>query len=227
MTDQNLEEGKLRLEEQRLELEKARLALEQTFSKKYATPLIGVLGALVAGFFALAQVKVAGIEKERQIASDASAKSSELEIARLERERRWKLDVADFVFRNREVLFSSGNKEEQKRIFSVMAITFPQDITKVIFENIKATIPGQQETLTVLEEVVSKQALTIALAALVASDLEKAKKTIQLLDANIIPADNIDVAKQQLQSYVRGARTPERLTAVTKAFKDAGIPLQQ
>jgi hypothetical protein len=135
MVDDSIEKANLPLEERRFELEKARLALEGSFSKKYAAALIGVLGAIVAGIFALAQIQVASITKEK-----------ELESARLEHERRWKLDVADFVFRNRETIFST-NETEQRRIRNVMVVTFPYDITKVLFEKLEAAVPEEQKSL--------------------------------------------------------------------------------
>lgn len=84
-------------------------------------------------------------------------------------------------------------------------------------------------TLTPLtiEQVVSKQALTKAIGNLGASDLDKIKKAIQVLDPKVTPADDLNAAKEQLQGYVRGARTPARIGEVTKAFKSANIAVEQ
>lgn len=84
-------------------------------------------------------------------------------------------------------------------------------------------------TLTPLtiKDVVSKQALTTAIGALSQADLDKAKKAVQALDPKVTPADTLDAVKQQLQGYVRGARTPELIAKVTRAFRDAGIPLPE
>jgi hypothetical protein len=158
MTPDELDKEKLRLEEQRLELERARLILEQSFSKKYATPFFAILGALVAGIFALAQVMVASIQKDKEVVSAQIQKDREIDISRiqkdreidmsrLDRERRWRLDIADFVFRNREVIFSNGRKEEQARIINVIAVTFPSDVTEVLFKNLKVAFPEQQKSL--------------------------------------------------------------------------------
>src|SRR5207253_10115482 len=74
-------------------------------------------------------------------------KDREIDIARNERERRWRLDIADFVFRNREAIFSSDRKDEQARIINVIAVTFPSDVTEALFKNLKVALPDQQKSL--------------------------------------------------------------------------------
>jgi hypothetical protein len=151
MADENLEQAKLRLDAERLEIEKARLKLEQRSSTRYITPLISILGAIVAGLFALAQVWVASIQKSKEIDAAKIQKEREIEMAASERERRWKLDLANFVFSNRDMIFSADkNSADQQRIIKVIAVTFPADISAILFENLKAAIPEQQKPL--LEE---------------------------------------------------------------------------
>lgn len=77
------------------------------------------------------------------------------------------------------------------------------------------------------ENVIQKQALTQAIGNLNESDLDKVKKALRSLDPSVKLADNIAAAKEQLQGYVRGARTPARIAEVAKAFKDAGIPINE
>lgn len=84
-------------------------------------------------------------------------------------------------------------------------------------------------TLTPLsvEQVADKAALTRAIAPLGAADLPKIQKAIQILDPKTTPPSDLDQAKGQLQSYVRGARTPSRIVEVANAFKSASIPVEQ
>lgn len=77
------------------------------------------------------------------------------------------------------------------------------------------------------ENVASKQALTKAIGALGAADLPKIQKAIQILDPKVTPPTDPNAAKAQLQSYVRGARTPARINEVAKAFEGANIPVEQ
>jgi len=83
-------------------------------------------------------------------------------------------------------------------------------------------------TLTPLtaEHVANKQALTKAIATLGAQDLQKIKQAITTLDRTVTPSDDLNTAKEQLQSYVRGARTPTRIEEVSKAFKEANINVE-
>lgn len=83
-------------------------------------------------------------------------------------------------------------------------------------------------TLTVLpkESIVTKGMLTDAIGKLKADDFDKVKAALLLLDPNKYkntqPA-TIDDGKVQLQSYVREARTPQRIDEVGAAFKKAKI----
>lgn len=135
MAEPSLDEKELELNRQRLGSEKARLVLEESFVKKYATPLFSVVVTIVAGFFALAQVWIASINRDKEI-----------ETTRLQNERQWKLNVADFVFKNREIIFS-GNTEEQRRLRDVMVVTFPPEVTTGLFERIGVAVPIEQKQL--------------------------------------------------------------------------------
>jgi hypothetical protein len=77
------------------------------------------------------------------------------------------------------------------------------------------------------EQVASKTALTKAIGTLGAADLPKIQKAIQVLDPKVTPPADLDGATKQLQSYVRGARTPARISEVANAFKSANISVEQ
>jgi hypothetical protein len=74
-------------------------------------------------------------------------------------------------------------------------------------------------------EVTSKQPITTAIGALGQSDLGKIQEAIKKLDPKVTAADSLKSAKEQLQGYVREARTPKRIAEITKVFKELGIPL--
>lgn len=134
MSNDEIEMRRLRLDEQRLEIEKARLALDSSSKRNYSVPLFGVLTAVVAGLFALAPVGVAYLQKDK-----------ELDLSASERDRRWKLDMVEFVFRNRDVIFSESKGEEQQRIIRVMLVAFPPEISGPVFEKVKADAPPEQK----------------------------------------------------------------------------------
>jgi tetratricopeptide (TPR) repeat protein len=131
----SLDDKKYNLDRQRLEIERQRLVLEGSFAKKYAAPIFSAVVAIVAGLFALAQVWVASISKDK-----------ELETTRMHNERRWKLDIADFVFKNREVIFSK-NIEEQRRLRDVMLVTFPPEVATGLFGRIETAVPSDKKQL--------------------------------------------------------------------------------
>ena len=174
MTNEDIDRTKLRLDEERLELEKARLQLENSLSKKYFAPLLSILGAIVAGLFALVPVWIASIQKDKEIT-----------LAELEQERRWKLDMAEFIFNNREVIFSSDQNTEQQRITKVIAVTFPPDIAGVIFENVKATAPPGQKPIweegqLLVESLRQRRVETTQMQQVPQQELQRSEQTQQI-----------------------------------------------
>ena len=137
MDPENLEAERLRLDQERVALEKARWELERRFWSRHTGPLLGILGAIVAGLFAIAQVWVASIQKSQEIEAAQLQSQREVEIAAAERERQWKLQLADFVFRNHETIFSPSGVERE-HIINVIAVTFPPNLVEVLFDNLKA-----------------------------------------------------------------------------------------
>jgi hypothetical protein len=83
------------------------------------------------------------------------------------------------------------------------------------------------------EGVIKKQTLTESINALGEKDLPKITNAIKALSVNktkIIPLydkdeklDPFNAAKNQLQGYVRGAKSELQIDEVTRAFRDAGI----
>jgi hypothetical protein len=76
-------------------------------------------------------------------------------------------------------------------------------------------------------QIDAKAVLTKAIGLLKESDLGKIRAAIKILDPQVTPAASFKDALAQLQGYVRGARTPDRIAVVTLAFKQAGIFLPE
>ena len=145
MNDEDIQKSRLRLDEERLELEKRKLEQEVTFSKKYGPVLFGILGTIIAGLFAIAQVMVANIQKSKEIDTANILKEKEISIATANNQARLNLDIAEFVFENREIIFSTENNQEQRRIINVIIVTFPPDISAALLDNLKAAVPEKQK----------------------------------------------------------------------------------
>ncbi len=139
------ENQSLDIEIERLEIEKSRLKIEQSIWKKYLIPLISLAGVIIAGVFAGAEVWVASIQKERELETTEIQKNQELELARLGQERQWKLDMAKFVFDNRESIFSDKNSKDQEKIVKVIAITFPPELSTILLGRMKEALPEEQK----------------------------------------------------------------------------------
>lgn len=133
MENDDIDRLRLNLEEKRLELEKKRFEHESKSSRNYVVPLFGVLTAVVAGLFALGPVGVAYFQKEK-----------ELNQSSFERDRHWKLEMVDFIFKNKDIIFSKSGGEDQQRIIRVMLVAFPPEISGPIFEKVKADAPPEQ-----------------------------------------------------------------------------------
>ena len=140
-----VENQKLDIEIERLEIEKSRLKIEQTIWKKYLVPLISLAGIMIAGMFAGAQVWIESIQKERELEEAKIQKNKELELARLGQERQWKLDMARFVFDNREAIFSDENSKDKEKIVKVIAITFPPELSTILLGRMKEALPENQQ----------------------------------------------------------------------------------
>ena len=60
------EKDKAQTEKDKAQTERDKLALERTFAKKWAAPILGLAGVIVAGFFSVAAVLVTSILKNAE-----------------------------------------------------------------------------------------------------------------------------------------------------------------
>lgn len=146
-----LDEKKVEIELQRLELERERLSVEsqiererlsfdQKFAHRHMGAIITAIVSLAAVIVSGTQVWVATIHKERDTQIAREQKERELQIAQLENEREWNLDVTEFVFKHRAEVLSS-DPQEARAIRDIMLVTFPDEITDVLFERLVSTAP--------------------------------------------------------------------------------------
>ena len=137
-----IDEQRLEIEPQRLELDKKRLEeiekkrveIESRFFHKHLGIIATFIVSIATATISYTQIYVADIRK-----------SQELEISQKEQERRWKIDVAKFVFDNKSLIFSQ-NKVEREQIRDVMIATFPLEITDKLFLKLEATATQEQKT---------------------------------------------------------------------------------
>jgi hypothetical protein len=87
---------------------------------------------------------VARIDNAREIQLSKIQKEKEIELAALEQDRRWKLDLTDFLFRQRDHVFPD-DPTERERVRNVPLVAFPNDITAELFRKLEVTVPEEEK----------------------------------------------------------------------------------
>ncbi len=125
----------LLIQQVRLDLEKAKLQSEGRFTAKYFGTLITALISTATIVVSISQVYVAYISKQNEIASSQSLTSKQLELSATDQRREWNLKATEFVAAHQDLIFSH-DAERRDRIAKVMLITFPAEITGVLFQKL-------------------------------------------------------------------------------------------
>lgn len=140
-----VDEGRLEIERQRLKLDGEKVSSERKFiNRNFATIVTGILSlaAIVVGW---AQVRVASISKDKEITIAQLQHQKDIELSQAQQDREWNLEVAKFVTEHANVIFG-GTTEQQRHIGDVIAITFPQNISRTLLTNLKPTHPSGKGT---------------------------------------------------------------------------------
>lgn len=221
------ENQNISLEHERLAIEKSRLLIEQNFWKKYFTPLVSLVGILIASVFGVTEVWVASIQKDKELETTNMQKENELQLVRLSHDRQWKLDMAKFVFENREAIFSENNSRDQERIVKVIAITFPPDISTILFDRIKEAIPDNQkktveEGQKIVDEITIKDAQQklYYIIAMTSGDSDDIDSEIKRIKSNV--GETFDELFPDLKTYSpQGALSTLLISSKPQPYKQA------
>ncbi len=144
--ENDIDRKKLAIEQQHLKLDKKRLKFESRFLNKHFGAIVTSAVSLAAIVVSIGQIKVARIDKEKEIAVQNIQKSKELQQKKIEQDRLWNLQLADFVVKYEEEIFSSDT-QKNRRIRDVILVTFPPKITTALFSKLEFTAPRQSKTL--------------------------------------------------------------------------------
>lgn len=145
MSEEAIELSRLRLDEAKHDLELRKFERDAGFLKQYGSAIWGLVGTIVASIFAIAQIQVADIQKSKELEAANILREREIAIAASNNQARLRLDIADFVFKNKDVLFTSADSPAQKQIVNVIAVTFPSDISSIFLERLKSAVPEEQK----------------------------------------------------------------------------------
>jgi len=145
-TDQSFDESRLQLDRERLELERQKVALDNRFATKHLGVLLTALISLAATLVSGAQIWKSSIDHRSEVERASIEKAKEIAVAQLDQDRRYKLDVATFLFDRRDKLFSS-DPTENATTRDLLLVTFPPEVTEPIFRRLQATAeqPAQQQ----------------------------------------------------------------------------------
>jgi tetratricopeptide (TPR) repeat protein len=222
MDNMQIEQEKLELDKQRLQLETQKLLLEGTFAKKYATSIISIAVAVVGGFFAIAQIWMASISKEKELEINRQINERTTEANQNENERQWKLQITDFIFKNREVIFSE-NVKEQQRLRDIIIVTFPSEITKKLFERMEVTVPESQKPVWQEGQQLLSAVDSIAVYQKNGKALfcqSKYNEAVAIYDKALsFDSTNIQVLNYKGYSLFRNKKYEEAVNVLTKAIK--------
>jgi hypothetical protein len=159
------ESHRLQVEVERLAIERDRLAManaEQNFFRKHAGEVIAGAVALAGILVSAANIKVAYVQKEKELELQRIQKRTEMDLqklqkdaeleiqdrnarAKLEQDRdassrdyeyKWKYDMLQFVDKHSDKVFSS-KPEDVERVQSIMLVSFPPKQVSLLFESLK------------------------------------------------------------------------------------------
>ena len=149
--NENIEMRKLELEIAKFEHEKQLAKNRDNLFNRHIGSVLTTTITIITIIISLVQYVAATKAKDAEIAIQLGQvereniqKDTEIELAKLNQERQWKLDIARFVAENKDKIFG-GNKTEQKAMGDLMLVTFPPEITSVIFQRLQDTVYKEDE----------------------------------------------------------------------------------
>ena len=100
------------------------------FKENFSVIVTGVV-SFAAVFVSIAQVWVASIDKEKEIALSNANAAEMRKLDEVKATRAWKLDLANFMATYRKEIFSE--KKEGVQLKQIMLATFPPEVTSNVF----------------------------------------------------------------------------------------------
>jgi hypothetical protein len=82
-------------------------------------------------------------QPRKQIITSNISANKELQLKKYENERRYELDLVNFIVANQSEIFSL-NEERRERIRNIMYVTFPEKILKVAFQKLERAATNKE-----------------------------------------------------------------------------------
>jgi hypothetical protein len=102
---------------------------------------VSLAAVLVSG----AQVWIAHLNKERELGLAEVHAEQELSLHEREGERRWKLDLAEFLVENRSSIFSDDAAQRQQ-MRDILLVTFPPEVSQELFRDLQIIAKPEWES---------------------------------------------------------------------------------
>ncbi|BFP40052.1 hypothetical protein FGF1_08970 [Flavobacteriaceae bacterium GF1] len=130
----DLENRKLDLEENKLKFQADSFEKEKKFNLKQIGIIITSIVSIATIIVSILQFMKSKNTNEKELELSAQ----QLELAKIEDNRRYSLDLAKFISENHSQIFSSDTTE-QALMRDVMLVSFPSEINEIVFRKIKST----------------------------------------------------------------------------------------
>jgi hypothetical protein len=129
---------------------------DRNFANRYLTIFISSAISLITLIISATQIYVAEVNKTNALELAKIQKNKELQIVKKNNLMKWKLDLASFIAKNKDFVFSS-NIQDRIKIRDVMILTFPADIVQAVFQDLTSTVPrSEKETWSEGIEIINK-----------------------------------------------------------------------
>ncbi|HVR97380.1 MAG TPA: hypothetical protein VMW27_12245 [Thermoanaerobaculia bacterium] len=152
-----LEFRKLEIDKQRLELERQRLDVDNRVLNRHLGVIVTSIVSLVALALSATQLYIAYANRKSDVEiaednrkidlkiADANRKA-DIEAAKLAQQRQWGIQLADFVFGNKDIIFG-GATAERETMRNVLLVTYPSEVTAPLFQRLEATAPEKERAV--------------------------------------------------------------------------------
>lgn len=139
-----IERARLELEKKQLDTESQKLALELTFAKKWAVPLLGLAGVIIAALLSATAVLInsdyQNSENQMQITQRSAIAAQEYLNAR----DRLKVDFGIFLVNNWQS-FSKASDGDRQAIVTIVTTLLPPDVAKDVVPKLVAAMPAKPD----------------------------------------------------------------------------------
>lgn len=123
------------IEREKIEVEREKLNKSNKFN-------LNSFGILIASIVSIATIIVSYINSNESTENkkvELAIAQTKVDIAEIETNRRYNLDVAQFLTTNSKIIFN-GTIDEQERMKNIMFVSLPSEINEVVFEKISITM---------------------------------------------------------------------------------------